>query len=724
VKLEARFLREARLTAQLDHPAIIPVFEIGRRGDGSLYYAMRQVRGRTLFDAVKGASSLGDRLKLLPHVLTVAQALASAHARGIIHRDVKPQNVMLGSFGETYLLDWGLARKKGRAHADNQRLAPDITGDHIGAVGTPSYMSPEQARGRAEDIDERTDVWGVGAMLYELLAVRPPFVGTSAIDVIQKVRTERPPPLATLVPGAPPELVAICERALTADRDARYQGATELAADLEAYLQGRRVSAHDYSSRELLGRFASKNRAALAVASLALVGLLASGALAFQRITREQDSLRHFTALTLGDMLTAVARLPRKSAVVAPVLAAAFTFYERDEISRHLTDDERAMLGHAYLIDSERQLSAADFDAADATLRKCLAIAPLEPLSTDPLVAGVALQCQWSRARVARTRGDLAAARALVGPVWKQYGSAVDKFPTARWAFTLAEVADEYFNCFRAELEHDDSGHALTRQVLEMEAKGLRRDPNDPGLRRAAVYTMRDASLGLWDFASPEESLAMGTRAIEAARPLASSHDFRMLIALGSVLRQQGMFLTWTERRDEAPALLAEGRVALEQAALLEPAAFDALGELGDLMIEQGDAAAAVPVLERAVTMGGGTDYEDSLALACLLAGRFERSVELAGASPSFQRAWVAGVASALRGDRKAAADFLAQAQHLAEASATQWPHGGVGRLARSSSASLAPAVTAFADEFEDGYASDDATGLTDALTHLAERLK
>jgi serine/threonine protein kinase len=154
----ARFLREAELTGQLVHPGVVPVFDIGSRPDGSLYYTMQLVRGRTLSEVLRERPALPERLSLLGHFVSICQAVAYAHSRGVIHRDIKPQNVMVGEFGETVLLDWGLATQRGdkpstmplppRANAS----APEATREGA-IIGTPGYMSPEQMSGRLSEVD-------------------------------------------------------------------------------------------------------------------------------------------------------------------------------------------------------------------------------------------------------------------------------------------------------------------------------------------------------------------------------------------------------------------------------------------------------------------------------------------------------------------------------------------------------------------------------------------
>ncbi|HLL22243.1 MAG TPA: serine/threonine-protein kinase, partial [Kofleriaceae bacterium] len=171
---EARFLREALITARLEHPGIVPVHEAGRWPNGDPYYVMKLVEGRTLKELITERSTLRERLSLLPHVIAIADAVGYAHSEGVIHRDLKPSNVIVGEFGETIVVDWGLARDRKRDVPD----PPALTGTFAGGsgastisgrvVGTPAYMSPEQARG--ELVDERADVYAIGAVLNELLA--------------------------------------------------------------------------------------------------------------------------------------------------------------------------------------------------------------------------------------------------------------------------------------------------------------------------------------------------------------------------------------------------------------------------------------------------------------------------------------------------------------------------------------------------------------------------
>ncbi len=315
VGVVARFLREARVTGQLEHPGIVPVHELGRRADGSLYYTMQRIRGRSLTSKLAEAQTMAQRLELLIHFRHVCEAMAYAHSRGVVHRDLKPDNVMVGEFGETLIVDWGLAKVRGeddpRGADISQRLEIAALGGAAStidghAIGTPAYMSPEQARGDLPQIDERSDVWGLGAMLFELLTGRPPHTGEKAVEVLQKVIDDRPPRVRDVEPKAPPELAAIADRALLRDPSSRYPGAEALAAEIRAFQDGARVHAYEYSSLETLRRFVAKNRAASIAAGVIALAVVAGTLVSYrayesERVLREHAEARRDDAVERRD---------------------------------------------------------------------------------------------------------------------------------------------------------------------------------------------------------------------------------------------------------------------------------------------------------------------------------------------------------------------------------------------------------------------------------------
>ncbi|MBE7491504.1 MAG: FHA domain-containing protein [Planctomycetes bacterium] len=293
-EIAERFLREARVTSRLEHPGIVPVYEIGKRDDGTLFYVMRYVRGRSLAHHIRqtlpentpdSAARMAARLKLLPHFVDMCQAIAYAHSRGVIHRDLKPDNVMLGEFGETYVLDWGLARVQGArspdselamageaAHSalDNSSLAASLTVQGA-AMGTPAYMPPEQAEGRIDLLDERSDVYSLGAVLYQLLCGHPPYDGATGHLVIQQVLSGPPLRLQARQREAPAELCAVVDKAMARSKASRFANASELAHEIQAYLDGRTLASYRYSWLEKARRFTRRRWKEISVGTLVLV---------------------------------------------------------------------------------------------------------------------------------------------------------------------------------------------------------------------------------------------------------------------------------------------------------------------------------------------------------------------------------------------------------------------------------------------------------------------
>ncbi|MCA8973947.1 MAG: protein kinase, partial [Planctomycetes bacterium] len=288
---QRRFVEEAQIAAQLDHPGIVPIHELGLDGDGRPFFAMRFVRGRDLGELLglvaQGASDW-SMARVLHVLLRVCEAMAYAHHKGVIHRDLKPSNIMVGSFGETYVMDWGLARVTDGAVPEPtlDTLRSEIAGEDDSSplltragdvVGTPSYMAPEQAAAGAGAVTAAVDVYAIGAILYHLLSGSPPYQtpgSRRSADEVLAALTAAPP--AALADSTPRELRAICECAMARQPGDRYASVVALGEDLRAFLELRVVKAYAVGRFAELRKWIARNRGLSLSSAVFVVALLAA----------------------------------------------------------------------------------------------------------------------------------------------------------------------------------------------------------------------------------------------------------------------------------------------------------------------------------------------------------------------------------------------------------------------------------------------------------------
>jgi len=290
----ARFVLEAEITGGLEHPGIVPVYGLGQYADGRPFYAMRFIRGDSLKEAIEAYHAAGngsipaseravDFRKLLGRFIDVCNAVAYAHSRGVLHRDLKPGNIMLGKFGETLVVDWGLAKPLGKEDdpkADEPPLQPPSqsgTAETIAgsAIGTPQYMSPEQAAGRLDRLGPTSDVYSLGATLYCVLTGQPPFTDADAGEVLRKVQRGNFPSPRQVQRNVPRALEAICLKAMALGPEDRYASPRELADDVEHWRAEEAVTAYQEPLGAQLVRWGKRHRTSVTGALLTLVASLA-----------------------------------------------------------------------------------------------------------------------------------------------------------------------------------------------------------------------------------------------------------------------------------------------------------------------------------------------------------------------------------------------------------------------------------------------------------------
>ncbi len=398
----SRFVDEARITGQLEHPGIVPVYELSvHPEDGDPFYTMRFVRGKTLNQAVHayhekrddGRAGPLDLASLLTTFVSLCNTVGYAHSRGVIHRDLKGQNVVLGDFGEVILLDWGIAKlvgpgqpTKGDPAAAGMVVSLGEGGAahegtaHGEVIGTPFYMAPEQAEGRVEEIDARTDIYGLGAILYEILGGKAPYEGYATGEVLRKVREGALPSPRLTNPEVSKALEAICLKAMAKRREDRYPTALVLAEEVRRWLADEPVSAYREPWTIRLARSARRHRTAVlagaAVLIMAVVGLSVTSVL----IGRERDEARRQrqqARQAVDDNYTRVAEewlADRLDPLQLEFLQKALAYY-RDFAAADAADPGlRREQGRAYLRMGDVLRKLGRHDEAEPAYRRSIAI--------------------------------------------------------------------------------------------------------------------------------------------------------------------------------------------------------------------------------------------------------------------------------------------------------------------------------------------------------------
>lgn len=434
-RLRERFIEEAQITGQLEHPNIVPVHELGVDADGRLFFTMKLVRGKSLAQilAERRRNAVIARLhpeqpvepepslrRQMRNYLAILNAVAFAHDRGVVHRDLKPANVMIGDFGEVLVMDWGLAKVRHGAqwtrrtthffanepaleaahgHAPSGRAADEALGTIIEAFrsqdgssdhaieGTPAYMAPEQARGEIDAIDERSDIYSLGAILYEILTLSPPVRGKSIKAILEDVAAGRvmAPNLRAPERQIPPELAAIAMKALAHGKEDRYPSVVDLRRDIELFMEDRTVSAKEDSTWEVLVKLIRRNAQMFISIAVATLVVVAVAGFAFRVVFLERERLKdavQSAQASIAALRQEQAERQREQQRAAPALVAkARRAAERKEFADALQDVELAIaydagLAEARLLRAQLHLHGRAFAPAALDLVVYLSLRP------------------------------------------------------------------------------------------------------------------------------------------------------------------------------------------------------------------------------------------------------------------------------------------------------------------------------------------------------------
>lgn len=682
--LRSRFLVEAEITGRLEHPGIVPVYSLGEDEAGRPYYAMRFVRGHSLSKAIRDfhrtrkeaeaagadparAWGLEFRL-LLRRFVGACETLEYAHSQGCIHRDLKPGNIMVGPYGETLVVDWGLGKilgsgpeparppsSDGDPHSQRTPISATSPGDRI---GTPQYMSPEQALGALERVGPRSDVYSLGATLFELLSGKVPFEGGDAHSVVVSVLRGARPPRSEL-PTVPPALDAICRKAMAFKPEHRYPSAGMLARDLENWLADEPVSARRETRRERAARWVRRHRSWAAAAAVVLVAVSLTATIAVVAVSRSwrnelaaraqaeanfeaaQETVDNYLTRISQDELLSREDLVDMRRLRGDLLREALAYYER--FAREHADDDalKAKLARAYENLGLIQLEIVG--PGEAARRLEAAVTTWEEvLARSPTGTGPVAERAWALLKLGQARDALGKPREALAMLEESVGvlraSASGPDGSRRWGETLADGLSA-LAAIRAKL--GDLGGSLAASA---EARGLLgrlmsdrpRDTN-LGIRLAEVannqgvvsQARRDPDAALRYYEECRDACLAGLAAIPEAAP----RPLRLLELAGLGAANAGAILAESGRNEEAEAAYLRALEIYRGLDAAHPTVVrfrlqlgQVYSSLGDVRLALGRGDEALEALARA-----SEAFEAQLAVAPEARGRLARMLNTVG---------------------------------------------------------------------------------------------
>jgi serine/threonine-protein kinase len=574
-----RFVAEAEITGALEHPGIVPVYGLGTSADGRPYYAMRFIQGETLMDAAarfhaKPADFGGVEFRqLVRRFLDVCDTIAYAHSRGVIHRDLKPGNVMLGPFGDTLVVDWGLAKLVGRpepaAPGGGSGPSPTARSESVTqtgqAVGTPGYMSPEQADGRLDQLGPASDVYSLGATLYVLLTGKSPFVG-EVPAVLARVRAGDFAPPQQANPRVLPPLDAICRKAMALRPEDRYPTPTALAVELEHWLADEPVAAFRESPVARIARWGRRHRPLVAAAAALLVATAAGLAAGLWAVDRERDR----TARERDEKVIALGVAQRQRD-----LADANFDQARQAVEDYFNTVSESKLLQAPL----PGLQPLRKDLLESALRYYRRF--VEEHKDDPTLKAELARAYYRVGRITADVGTAEEARRAYQTSLDLYRELSEQDPddTAIARGRAACAAKLGHLLVTTGAAHRDEALALLSESRDLYEK-LAAAPAAPVEVRAGLASTYTA-LALWAtrHSKPDAEADYLTRAVTSYHNLAEA-DPRYRLALATATTNLGYYHTRYRKANDALRLFTMARGVLDKLVAEQPGDLDARSEL------------------------------------------------------------------------------------------------------------------------------------------------
>jgi serine/threonine-protein kinase len=553
-----RFVREAAVTGNLEHPGVVPVYGLGCYADGRPYYAMRFIKGESLHEAIgrfhqadEGRRDPGERelslRGLLGRFVDVCNALAYAHSRSVIHRDVKPANVMLGEFGETLVVDWGLARVLRQPEGDATTAAVPLPlasdGDSAATVpgqtvGTPAFMAPEQAQGEHERVGVATDVFALGATLYALLTGQPPYRG-KLDEVLAKARRAEVAPARQVNPRVPAALEAVCNKALAARLEDRYTSARELAGEVERWLADEPVLAHREGLGTRLRRWGRRHRTAVTAALVLLVASVVGLGLGLWAVQREK----------------------------------AQTARERDlavQAEKKAMDNQFAAENAEHRARQELKRADQNLELARQAVDECFGLAKADPLLQE--------------------EGLVAVRKLLLAKTLPFYRAFSKQKPTDRRL--ASQQADYLFRTsyITAEIGRQEEALASYRQARDVLLDLSKKHPQVADYQEFLAHTWNNLGFVYREMGRSKEALTCRERALQLDLALRKAHPktVRYRANLASTLHHLGGLQREMGRRNEALASYQQARALRQALAEAHPEVADCRNDLANTLDDLG----------------------------------------------------------------------------------------------------------------------------------------